>query len=68
MKLTYTQGRKSLPVGKRVKSERSKNVTNCATALLDTTGVVEMGDTRNPGAALVFSAGAWAALRVGVAA
>ncbi|MDE3721869.1 DUF397 domain-containing protein [Nocardiopsis sp. N85] len=64
MKLTYTQGRKSLPVGKRVKSERSQGATNCATALLDTTGVVEMGDTQNPDLVqLVFPAGAWTALR-----
>ncbi|WP_306367728.1 DUF397 domain-containing protein [Nocardiopsis sp. CC223A] len=62
MKLTYTQGRKSLPVGQRVKSERSQGATNCATALLDTTGTVEMGDTQNPTAALLFPGGAWAAL------
>ncbi|MFD6096455.1 DUF397 domain-containing protein [Nocardiopsis flavescens] len=60
--LTLTRNRRALPVGLRVKSQRSQGVSNCVSALLEESGAVVMGDTRDPAAGLRLPGMAWAAM------
>ena len=49
MEIVHTSGRKSLPVGRAVKSQRSQGASNCLVARLQETGVVEIHDTKTLG-------------------
>ena len=62
MQITYTQGRKSLPVNEAVKAEDSQGASNCVVARLLETGVVEMHDTKTLGQGhSEVSSGEWSA-------
>lgn len=62
MEIVHTSGRKSLPVGRAVKSQRSQGASNCLVARLQETGVVEIHDTKTLGQGHAeMAAGEWSA-------